>query len=340
MSRLRTAASRTGRLLQRAIGEFFEDGCPQRAAAISYYALLSLFPMAILTVAGIGLFLDDQRARDRVVETVLEQLPLREDAGAADIESLLREITSQGAAFSAVGAFTLLLAASGVIGAIRHALNAAWDVGDPRPPLQGKALDVLLVMGLGLLVLASLASTVALRLSDEVTDVLGGTGDLIDTVIRDAAALLPALLAAITFAVLFAVMPARRPSLRDIWPGVLLATVGYELSKAGFTLYLESFARYGTIYASLGTAVAFMVFVFVAANVMLLGAEAAAEWPAVRDGRIDDDEPDAPLGTRVKRKLKSLVVSQDAAPTPADEALAEDRDRERAARERRSEVSA
>lgn len=322
MPRLRHAGKRALRLLQRSVAEFFDDGCPQRAAAISYYAVLSLFPMAILAVSGLGLVLDDEQARGRVIESVLEQLPLREDAGAEEIEQLLREITTRGTTFSVVGVITLLIAASGVIGAIRHALNAAWDVGDPRPPAQGKALDILFVLGFGLLVMLSLSVTLALRLTDEVTDLLGV--GWVDALIAEAAQLFPAFVAFLTFTVLFRVIPPVATPLRDIWPGVLLATVGYELAKGGFALYLEGFARYGTVYASLGTAVAFMVFVFVAANVVLLGAEAASEWPRVRDGEIDDDEPDAPVPERVRRKVKSLFVSQGDRPAPADEALSQD----------------
>lgn len=324
MPDLRTAARRAGQLATAAVGEFFDDGAPQRAAAISYYALFSLFPLAILAVAGIGLVVDDQAARDRVVATVLEQLPLREEQGRMEIEALLREVTSQGGAFSAVGAIGLLFAASGVMGSIRHALNAAWDVGDPRPPAKGKLIDILLVAGFGALVTLSFALTLTLRLTDQVTDALGGAGDALDAVIVEVSSLAPVLIAVLTFTVLFRVVPASRPPLRDIWPGVLVAAAGYELAKAGFAFYLENFARYGTVYASLGTAVAFMAFIFVAANIALLGAEAAAEWPAVRDGDHDEDEPQGPLRERAKEKVRSLFVSPGSEPAAADRAL--DRD--------------
>ena len=311
MQRLRTAGRRAGQLAGRAFSEFFEDGCPQRAAAISYYALLSLFPVAILAVAGIGLILDDQAARDRVIGTVLEQLPLRQNAGRREIEDLLREATSQSGAFSVVGALTLLLAASGVMGAIRHALNAAWEVEDPRPPLQGKLLDVLLVVAFGVLVGLSFALTLVLRLTDELAEALGGAGSLLEAVVGRLAGLAPVAVAFATFAILLRLVPAAPTPLRDTWPGVLVATGGYELAKVGFAFYLENFARYGAVYGSLGTAVAFMVFVFVAANVALLGAQAASEWPAVRAGRLDgQDAPSPPL----RERLRGLFVASERPP--------------------------
>lgn len=311
MPDLRRLGRHAFQLTKRAVEKFFEDGCPQRAAAISYYALFSLFPLAILAVAGLGLVVDDAAARERVIQTVLDQLPLQEGQGRREIDSLLQEVTDQGGAFSVVGGLGLLFAASGVMGAIRHALNAAWNVDEPRAPVTGKLLDMVLVLGFGILVAASFVLTLAVRLTDAITDHLGDIGAVLDAVVQQGVRLLPAVLALVTFAVLFRVVPASRPGWRDSWPGVLVAAGGYEVAKAGFSFYLENFARYGTVYASLGTAVAFMAFIFVAANVALLGAEAASEWPSVRDGEIDeqeDDEPDEPLRERIRRVLRGLFV--------------------------------
>ncbi|MBW3653482.1 MAG: YihY/virulence factor BrkB family protein, partial [Actinobacteria bacterium] len=125
-------------LAGRGVSEFFEDGCPQRAAAISYYSLLSLFPLAIVLVAVFGLVADDAAARQQVIEFVLDNVPLREDRGRADLEELLNSVTAASGGFGIFGVAGLLFAASAVMGAVRHALNAAWEVADPRPPLQGK----------------------------------------------------------------------------------------------------------------------------------------------------------------------------------------------------------
>jgi membrane protein len=114
-------------------------------------------------------------------------------------------------------------------------------------------------------------------------------------------------MAFIVFAVLFRLVPSAYPKLRDTWPGVLLAAVGYEIAKTGFAVYLGKFANYSAIYASLATVIAFLVFVWVAANVALLGAEVAANWPQVRAGAYDDDEGE-PLGTRIKGLVRGLFV--------------------------------
>ena len=321
--------SRAGRLAMalfgRGVSEFFDDGCPQRAAAISYYSLLSLFPLAILLVAIFGVVADDSAARERVIEFVLDNVPLREDRGRADLEELLSAVTGASGGFGIFGVAGLLFAASAVMGGVRHALNAAWEVSDPRPALQGKLIDLLLVLAAGVVIAMSLAMTLAVQFAASLGDPFGAPGALAHDAILLAGRLVPAL---VTFAVctaVFVLVPAHRNRWRDVWPGVLVAVLGFEAAKIGFSLYLQNAANYGAVYASLGGVVAFLVFVFVAANLLLLGAELASEWAGVRDGPPPTRSQE-PLLRRVRRGLRSLVVRPDASHRATD-ADAADADR-------------
>lgn len=321
--------SRAGRLamalLGRGVSEFFDDGCPQRAAAISYYSLLSLFPLTIVIVAIFGVVADDSAARERVIGFVLDNVPLREERGRADLEELLSAVTGASGGFGIFGVIGLLLAASAVMGGVRHALNAAWEVTNPRPALQGKLVDLLLVFATGVVIATSFAMTLAVQFAATLGDPLGAAGALAHDAILLAGRLVPALL---TFAVctgVFVLVPARRNRLRDVWPGVLIVVLGFEAAKIGFSLYLQNAANYGAVYASLGGVVAFLVFVFVAANLVLLGAELASEWPGVRDGPPPTPRRE-PLRRRVRHRLRALVV-RPGAPRRAADAEAGDSDR-------------
>jgi len=301
--------------VQRSVSEFFDDGCPLIAAAISYYALFSLFPLAIVVVFGLGLVLDDAQARDEVIDYIVRNLPLRADEGRRELSEVLESVTSGSAGFGIAGGLGLAFAASGLIGAVRGGINAAWDVESRRPPLQGKLLDILLVGGVGVVVAASLALTLLTRLAAslgrELDGVLGGAGAAIAQAVLAVGQLGPLLLNAGVFLFLFRVLPARQTRLRDVWPGVLIATLGYEAAKTGFSVYLEHFANYGAVYGSLGVVLAFLVFVFVGANVFLLGAEAASEWPRLREEELDDGSEGPPLRQRLRDGLKGLVVRRD-----------------------------
>jgi len=297
-----------------AFGEFMADGCPKLAAAISYYALLALFPLAILLVAVAGLVLDDEAARSEIIEAILGRVPLRVDEGRAELEELLRTVTESAGATGAVGLVFLMLSASGVMGAVRFALNTVWNVVDPRPPLRGKALDVLLVLVAGVVVGASLILTFLVREISEVSEAeLGAVGAAIGSVVLTLGQLLPAFLALMTFALLFRYIPATRVHTRHALAGGLLAALGYEGTKTLFAIYLENLSNLNAVYASLGTVVAFLVFVWLTANVFLFGAEFAQQLP-LQSGQADADPE--PLGRRLVGALRGLVVQP---PTPRGE---------------------
>jgi membrane protein len=309
-SRLGLFVRRVAQLFEHGITDFFQDGMPQRAAAISFYALFSVFPLAILCVAALGLVANNLQVRAQVISFLLDNLPLSADQGRRQLERLLYQVTRDVAGFGLLGSLTLLFAASGVMGAIRQGLNAAFDVREDRPPAQAKAWDLLMVLAFGVLVTLSFALTLAdeLRreLSDRADEVIRGSGGVITRILIDAGRIVPLVIALLIFAGLFRLIPARRQRLRDVWPGVLVAAIGYELAKFGFTIYLTHFANYGAVYASLGSIIAFLVFVFVAANIALLGAEIGSEWRCVRAG--DYDGPGEPFLVQVRGFIRGLFL--------------------------------
>jgi membrane protein len=302
---------RTGQLIEHGVTQFFAHGDTQRAAAISFYALFSVFPLAILCVAVLGVVANDSQARVQVVDFVLNNLPLTESGGRRQLQNLLLEVTRDVAGFSVLGVLTLLFAASGVMGAIRQALNAAFDAEEHRPPVQAKLWDICMVLAFGVLVTLSFALTLADELrtavSERADEAIRGAGGVVTKVLVDAGKIVPLVLALVIFAGLFRLIPARRQRLRDTWPGVIVAAVGYELAKTGFALYLGHFAHYGAVYASLGAVVAFLVFTYITAFIALLGAEFAAEWPKVRRGAYDGP-PGEPFGKQVLGFVKGLFV--------------------------------
>src|SRR3954454_23195104 len=232
------AIRRVAQLAEHGVRQFFTHGDTQRAAAISFYALFSVFPLAILCVAVLGIVANDTQVRVQVVDFLLNNLPLTEDQGRRQLENLLLQVTRDVAGFGVLGVLTLLFAASGVMGAIRQALNAAFDVEEDRPPAQAKAWDLLMVLAFGVLVMLSFALTLADELRDEISqradDVIRGSGGVITRILIDARRIVPLIIAVIIFAGLFRYTPSVRQRLRDTWPGVLVAAVGYELAKYGF----------------------------------------------------------------------------------------------------------
>jgi membrane protein len=305
------ALARAAKLIERSVDAFARHHCPQLAASISYYALLSIFPAAILMVAIFGVVIGDDEARMKVVDFLFENLPVSVGEGRQDLETIVDGVTSNTGALGVVGLLGLLYSASALMGAIRNSLAIIGETERLRPPLRAKALDLLLVLGLGILIALSFAATLVRGFAVDLSQDLGFTGRVVDGGLNAFGFLIPFTLSLIAFAVILVVVPYPRPRLRDVWPGVVLVAVGFELAQRGFALYLENFSNYSAIYGSLGAVIAFLVFIYIAAMVFLLGAEMATLWPRVRAGEFDDSDGDGePFGEQVRGFLRGLVLER------------------------------
>jgi membrane protein len=136
-------------LVTRAVAEFLEDDCGHLAAAIAYRVLFSLFPLAIVLAGVFGIVVNVTGTRADVVDLIVRQAPLSHN-GDRRLRDLLEGATSSRSAFGLLGIVGIVYAASGMMAAIRTALNRAWDVDEPRPFLKGKLVDVGLILAVGL----------------------------------------------------------------------------------------------------------------------------------------------------------------------------------------------
>ena len=311
-------------LVRETAREFMDDQCPQLAAGVSYYVLFSIFPLTLLFIAFTGLVLTDDSLRADLVENLFELLPLSEEEGQKDVEDAVGSLTT---AVSVVGLFSSVIglawSASGMMGALRRALNQAWDTDYRRPFLTGKLLDLLMMLFVASLMGASVGVTVLLqvvrRVSNGLSDALGPLGSGTTFSPEVVAVIVPLMLSFATFLVVFRFVPSVNTRLRSVWPGALLSAVLFEVVKNGFAVYLSHFGNYDVVYGSLGTVIAFLFFVYINANIMLLGAELASEWPRVTHGYYDDPdrkegEQGGPLAQRLRGGLKGLFASGEKAP--------------------------
>jgi membrane protein len=278
----------------------------QLAASMGYYALFSVFPAVIVLASAAGFVLDDPTARQDVVDYLLRELPLSEESGRSDVEQVLDDVTANAGTLGLIGLAVLIITASALVSAARNSLSVIFGENIRRGALRGKAVDVLLVLALGLLVAVSFLASVVGQFEP---DLSGSVGNWIQDVIDLAGStVVPVLLTGLLFTVAFKVLPAVRRPLRDLWPGILFATLAYELVRRGFAWYLDTFANYSAIYGSVGVIIAFMFFVYLASLAFLLGAEMAAAWPGIRDDDGSDDGEGTPLGEEIKGFVKRLFT--------------------------------
>jgi membrane protein len=278
----------------RACLESIDDRIHRDAAQVAFFAMLSFVPLALLLVGFFGLAFEDAEVRTRVVQTVFENVPLSQEEDRVRLERTVSDSLAGAGKLGPISVVVLIVAGSGVMGALRHTINEAWDIHDRPPLLRRKALDVLLILGATILLALSLSVT-ATRRAAELLDDEGDSGGVAAAALDLVGDVLPFVFTAGAILFLYCVLPMHRQRPRDVWPGVVVAVALLALLREGLEVYFEQLADLGALYGSLGALMALLLFVYAASIVLLFGAEFASEWTRlpeqpevtrrVRDGR-------------------------------------------------------
>jgi membrane protein len=293
---------------------FTRHDCLQLAAAISYYVLFSILPLAIFTVSIFGFVLNSTSVRDEVVNRVLDIVPLTQTDGRDAIVSALDNVKRVSGPVAVLGLLGTLWTASAVFASIRKSLNRIWGVDEHRPFAQQKLVDFSQVGLLGFILLASMVLTGVLRAIRAMNPVTAGPLAGHSPLWELPAVLLPAVLSLATFLLLYRWVPAARPRWRDVLPGALVATLLFEVLKNSFAFYVANFNNFDVVYGSLGGALLFLFYTYLSSNILLIGAELSRTLQRYHSGEfsaeIDPAEPALPVAEWAFRALKGLFVRQ------------------------------
>ena len=250
-----------------AIKGYGSHQCSQLAAAISYHVLFSIFPLMLVLAAILGLLLQDDALRARVTDDILDAMPLTVHAN-GQLADTIQGASAPSAAVGLVGVVGLIWSAGGMMASIRIGLTAAWGRGQ-REYVRGKLVDLVMLTGVGLLVLVTVGVSVLEHLLPRLGHGFGWLDDAVGVT-------LGLLVSLALFTALYRLVPPRRPRMSAVLPAAAVAAVGLELLKQGYALYLGNFADYSVVYGSLGAVIALLFFVYLAASLLLFGAELGA----------------------------------------------------------------
>jgi len=278
--------------LKRTFTEFKEDELTDRAAALTYYGVLSIFPALIALVSIVGLVGDPAtvtRALTDVISSIGPASAVETFKG--PIEGITKSSGAAGLLFI-VGIASALWTASGYVGAFMRAANVIYEVEEGRSFVKLRPLQMLVTLVLVLLLAMVL---VALVLTGPLAEAVGSAVGLSAAAVTAwDIAKWPVLLAVVVMMItlLYYASPnAKLGGIKSIVPGAVLAIVVWLIASAGFAFYVANFGSYNATYGALGGAVIFLIWLWLSNVAILLGAELNAERE--RSRQIEHGAPGA-----------------------------------------------
>ena len=264
-------------VFRRTLQEFSRDHCPDLAAGLTYFGVLSMFPALLALVAMLGLFGQAERTTDALLDVIGTVAPEQVvDLLREPIEELVSSPTA-GLAF-VVGVVGAIWSASGYVGAFSRAMNRIYEIDEGRP--FWKLRPVLILMTVIALILVAVMGTI-LAVSGPVLTAIGeaiGIGESAIAVWNIIKWPILVILAIVTLALLYYVTPnVKQPKFRWLSMGALIALVVLALASLAFSFYVSNFASYNRTYGTIGGVIILLLWVYLANLALLFGAEFDSE---------------------------------------------------------------
>ena len=279
---------RAWRVAKRSVVSFYDNQGTHHAAALTYYALMSLFPTLLLAVSLLGLLGEYPATYNAIIRHLRHVVPA---VTLAPLDAAVRAaLRSKGTAAAGlvIAILTALYGATGYLEAARRALNVVFEASRGRSFARRKLIDVASTLVLMALVLTTLVLMFA---GGEVArDVLGGEAASVWRIARWPGAFASALLA---FSYIYYVTPdVRQRGFRWITPGALAGVALWLAASAAFSTYLANFKSFNVTYGSFAAAIILLVWLWLTNVALLFGAEVNAEIERAQEIAEGVPEPD------------------------------------------------
>ncbi|MGW7333436.1 YihY/virulence factor BrkB family protein [Streptomyces sp. NPDC054840] len=279
--------------LRGTLKEFKDDELADRAAALTYYGVLALFPALLVLVSLLGI------AGESATKQVLDNLQKLAPGSARDvISNAVQQIQGNagiGSLVAIVGLAVAIWSASGYVAAFIRTSNAVYDMPEGRPVW--KVLPLRLALTITLMILA-VASALIVIFTGNLARQAGaalGIGDTAMTVWSIAKWPVLVLLVTIMIAILYWAAPnAKGRGYKWVTPGSFLALVIWMVASAGFAFYVANFASYNKTYGTIAGVIVFLIWLWITNLAILLGLEFDAELVrqrAIAGGHPENEEP-------------------------------------------------
>jgi len=285
----------------RSINGFLDDDCGDLAGALTYNAVLAVFPAAIVIVALVNLVASGQTAVDTIIG-ILKDLGAGSVVADKNFTAVLDGIVVQQSSAKVLlgfGVLGALWSTSNYVGVFTRASNRIYGVREGRPWWKLRPLQVLLsAVALVLMAVVAAGLVISGPLVDAVGNALhaGPTARLMWSIGRWPVLVM---LLMLVLSMLFWIAPnVQQPRFRWLTVGGTVALVVWVAATFGFGLYVANFGSYDKTYGSLGAIIAFLVWIYLSNSALMLGVEINCEIQRARAMQAGDPDPFPPLPPR------------------------------------------
>ena len=275
-------------LLRETFRQWDAHRVPKMGAALSFYTVFSLAPLAILVLSLISLVVERNAARAEIVGQFRNFVGKE---GAEMMEMILTKTAAESTGFlgTLIGFIVLLVGASGVFGELQDSLNQIWGVSSKRHPVfilvKERVFSFAMVFVMGFLMLVSFLFSAAIAAAGSYLHArfpgLDSSWDFGNSVVS-------LLVIALLFALIYRMVPDARILWKDVWIGAVIAAVLFELGKFLLGFYFGRSAI-ASSYGAAGSLIIILVWVFYSAQILFFGAAFTRVY-ALRFGSHRDDE--------------------------------------------------
>ena len=283
--RFRVALRQSGLAAWRALVRLLNGDDLTHAAAMSYYALLSLFPFLLLIISMLGSITADDAGRLAVLGFVFRYFPARLDFVTTQLDAF-REMRLQ---VGVMGGLALMWASLGVFGAITSAVNHAWGVDTQRSFLKHRLVSFLMLVASGGVMVVALLLVSAAQLAE--TSWFGAMLAHYEWLLAAQTLTLrysATILLILAVGLLFYFVPNVKTRFRDVWIGAILTGVLWRLTLTVFSWFVEGSARLTMIHGSIAAVVVFLLWIYVSSVILMYGVEFTAAHARIRRPHRDD----------------------------------------------------
>lgn len=258
----------------RALANYWRYGSRQ-AAALSYYAIFSVFPLSLLTTILVSRLVGPVFAEQQLTLALQPFLPPASTQTLELFQTNIQQAIEQGGSFTLIAIIFLLWSGLGLFSNITAALDFIFHVPSSRSLWRQRLVALGMAIALMLLLVTSFVTSAVLGL---ISALLLNPPSIWISI---GAFFLPLGLDMMIFALLFRYVPARRVYWDAVWPAAIFGAIGWEIAKTGFSWFLNNVANYQFVYGAIAAGIILLFWAYLIASIFLLSAEICAqlnEW--------------------------------------------------------------